>query len=139
VSAIDRLLKRPVTIWRQGPPVTDAYGVEVPGSWEPSPALAYLEQTVTTEVVVGAEVYQADWLLVLGKGVAVAGWDRVEVPDIPATFEVVGVPNRRRRPQSDTEHHVEARLRLVNTGPAPTGATTAPNAAQGQTGPSGGS
>lgn len=115
-SAIDRLLRRPLVIHQRGDPWTDAYGVTHPGAWVPTPTLGYVEQTTTKDVTVGGQVVSADWLLLVGPGTSITAWDRVEVPDMNGLFEVIGLPSRQHRATSDAEHHIEARLRLINTG-----------------------
>lgn len=114
---IDWVLNRPVNVLHAGAPWEDEYGVIHPGEWQSVPTTAYLEQTTTAEVVVGGEVYKADWLLVVPSDTALGAFDRVEVADLGATFEVVGLPSRpHRAPTTGIEHHVEARLRVINTG-----------------------
>jgi hypothetical protein len=113
VSAIERLLQRPLKVLHQEPGGTDGYGNEVPGPWVATGTLGCLEQQATTEVVVGQDSFQADWLCVLPAGTALGSWDRIECPDLGATFEVVGLPNRLRRARTDTESHVEASCRQV--------------------------
>ena len=115
-SAIGRLLRRPVRVLHRSEPWIDAYGVEHPGAWESTPVLAYVEQTTTQDVTAGGEVVQADWLLLAPGGITLSAWDRIEVPDMATTFEVIGLPSRLRRPRTDAEHHIEARLRTINTG-----------------------
>jgi len=115
VTAIDRLLRRPLNVLHREPGGTDDYGNPVPGPWVPTPVRGYLEQQATTEVVVGQDSFQADWLCVLPAGTAVAAWDRIECLDLGATFEVVGLPARPHRARNDTESHVEASCRQVTT------------------------
>lgn len=115
-SPIRRLLQRPIRVWHPGDPWTDDHGVEHPGEWTPTDVPAYVEQTTTQDVTVGGEVVQADWLLLAPAGTAITAWDRVEVPDMGGWFEVIGLPARLRRAPSDAEHHIEARLRTINTG-----------------------
>jgi hypothetical protein len=113
MTTIARLLRRPLNVLHQEPGGTDGYGNPVPGPWVPTAALGYLEQQATTEVVVGQDTYQADWLCVLPAGTPLAAWDRIDCPDLGATFEVVGLPNRPHRARDDTESHVEASCRQL--------------------------
>lgn len=115
---VGRLLNRPVVLHHPGEPTgeTDAWGNPVIGPETTVDTVAYLEQTVTEEVVVGQQTASADWLIVLPAGTGLGATSSVEVPDMPAMFEVVGLPRRMVRPQTNTESHVEARLRIHTGG-----------------------
>lgn len=112
---IGRLLTRPVVLHHQQEGALDEYGNPTV-TWMTEDTVAYVEQTTTEERVVGREVQSADWLVVLPAGTALDPEDRVEVPDVPAMFEIVGHPSRPRRPAANTESHVEARMRIHTGG-----------------------
>lgn len=124
VGTLPHLLQRPVTILRVDVAGTiDEYGNQRPAVTERVETWGYLEPTSATEVIVDAQTYQTDWLLVLPPYTELAGWDRVEVPGLgeidaqgdprSAVFEVVGMPMRHHRPWTNAETHVQAQLRRV--------------------------
>jgi hypothetical protein len=123
-GTLPHLLQRPLVILRVDPAGTvDDYGNQRPAVIERVDMWGYLEQTEASEVTVDEQTYRADWLMVLPAGTPLDGWDRVEVPDLTetdadgnprvATFEVIGTPERPRRPWANTETQVQATLRRV--------------------------
>ena len=113
MSAIERLLQRPLVIHRPVRGVRDSHGRQAVVSWADTPVVGYLEQRQTEEVVIGQDTYSATWFGAFPAGTALSAWDRVEDPAAGLLFEVLGSPARPRRAINDEEHHVEAKLREV--------------------------
>jgi head-tail adaptor len=105
-----RLRTQPVTVTRPGPGTEDVYGNIQPTWDEIGTWWAVLEQTDAEEHTVGEDTQTADWRLYLPPDADIRGRDRVQLDDV--TFEVVGPPNRARRPQGI--HHIEAALRSTD-------------------------
>lgn len=112
---VDRLLNRPLLLHRRSGGAVDEYGNATTTTAAAVATTGYIEQTQATEIVVGQETYTSEWLAVLRPGTGLDGSDRIEVPDLSATFEVIGTPDRPTRPADTTEHHVEVRLRQVTS------------------------
>ena len=108
------LLNRPITIRSTGlEERMDEYGNPVEPTETVVEDAAYLEQFKSWEITEGAEVAQANWLMVLHKEVPVTPWDEIYVEDLGVTFEVVGEPINAFRPATGF-HHKELRLAIKN-------------------------
>jgi head-tail adaptor len=109
--SLARLLARTVTIKRAGS-TTDRYGASVK-NWNTATTTAttgWLSQASSVEVNdLGREGQESLWTLVLPVDTDILGGDRVTIEG--TTYEVDGPPNRAWTPRG--EHHVEARLKLV--------------------------
>ncbi len=110
-----RLLNRPLLLHRRSGGTVDEYGNATTTTAAAVATTGYIEQTQATEITVDQETYTSEWLAVLRPGTGLDASDRVEVPDLSATFEVIGTPARPRRLGATAEHHVEARLRQVTS------------------------
>lgn len=109
--SLTRLLVHTVTIRRPGT-TTDRYGATVK-DWATATDTdvdGWVAQTSAIEVNdLGREGEHSDWTLVVPVDTDLLAGDRVIWND--TTFEVDGPPNRAWTPRG--EHHVEARLKLV--------------------------
>src|SRR5262245_52920922 len=123
-GTLPHLLQRPVTVLRvDRAGVIDEYGNQRPAVVERIERWAFLEAITEEEVTVDENTYEASWRIFLPPGTPLDPWDRVEVDDLTeidseghprvATFEVIGVPDRPRRPWMDLETQVRAYMRRV--------------------------
>lgn len=108
--SLTRLLVHSVTIRRAGSS-TDRYGATVKDWATATDAVVdgWVAQTSALEVTDTREAQVSSWTLYVPEGTDLLGGDRVLWDGI--TFEVDGPPNRAWTPRG--EHHVEARLKLV--------------------------
>lgn len=105
-------LQRPltlVTVTHDGP--ADIYGNATERT-STAAVLGYIEQTQRGEDTNDRDVSSEEGLLLLPAGTVVNGLSRVV--DGAVTWQVDGTPWSVRRPSTNAEHHLEARLRRAN-------------------------
>lgn len=108
------LLAQTVTVRHYAAGAKDAHGNPAPAFDAGTAYPARLTQTVAAEDTADRQFELGDWHLYLPADAVIGGRDRV-VDDAGRVFEVVGPPLEARTPAG--VHHIEARLRHVDTAP----------------------
>lgn len=106
--SLAQLLDRTATIRRRSVVDVDDYGNDVWGTTTVEVVPCYLEQTGTTEELVGRHTLVADHLLIVPAGSRLDQDDTVVVDG--TEFHVVGLPDRVHNPRTRRTVHVEAQL-----------------------------
>lgn len=88
----------------------DSTGDDLPTFPDGATVAAYVEQTATTERIVGRDQVVSEWLFILPADTAVTEYDRLRWSG--RVFAIVGEPQRPIKPGQGV-HHIEARARWV--------------------------